>query len=447
MFRILIAVVLVILTNHPADASRITGIVAEVRDTGVIITLTDESTPRRGDKVKLCYETSTGMTMKVGMWRVVSVKGGEVQAEFLSGANRPRKGLKAIFMASDSDSAPEPGPEFRSAVSDGEPPESPKAKSGIKEALIFNEDFHDNSNGWTLGQFDSHEAVVQEGKLYMRHLESGTSFVTNDVGIGWQDTFAIETRIKKRSGSNTPRYGLLFGYNEASSHAYCFAINGEGYAGLYFLNQGKWEKPIIGGKVGRLQTGNRDNTLALVRNAGITYFFINGKSLGSKDNLNLFGNRAGFSVAQDTALEVDYLRVWNDIPRHLSGALLSARAVDQGSVRFTGMKIIPYRLPAGKTLDFTATYTVTDPARKGQKLPAKLSYVVSKGHLPGNKLPDPDNIILEKVVSHKVTEGQPFTFTQRGVEPAAPPGPYTLSIGIKYQKSHRIMRQEFTILQ
>jgi len=445
MFRILTAVVLIVLTIYPAGASRITGKVTDVLDSGVIITVADESTPIAGDKVKLFFQTSTGATMEVGIWRVVSVEGGKVEAEFVSGANRPRKGMRAIVTAADPDSYAASDPEFSRALEDSGPANARQKTSGIEAALIFDEDFNENKNGWKLGQLTSHEAVIQNGKLYIRPLNSGTSFIANDAGIGWNDSFAIQTHIKKRSGGNTHFFGLLFGYNEASAHAYCFGMNGEGYAGLFFLNQGQWEKPIIGGNVGSLQKGNSENTLAVIRNAGATYFFINGKSLGSKDNLNLFGNQVGFSIDHDIELAVDNLRVWNDIPRHLIGPFLAAAAVDKGTVQPISMKIIPYALPAGEELAFTFTYLVTDPEKENSVVPVKIFYSVSKGPMPGNRQVDPDKIVLEDMVSQKITEGQSQTYSRKNLHLPVSPGTHTLTIGIGYQGFRKSLRQEFTV--
>lgn len=97
--RITVAAALMLLTAvflvaNLQAANPVSGQVAAVDGTNIVIIIASKGTIGPGDKVELLYTTSTGVELPVGIWRVRTVRETTVTAEMADSPTRPVLGLR-----------------------------------------------------------------------------------------------------------------------------------------------------------------------------------------------------------------------------------------------------------------------------------------------------------------------------------------------------------------
>jgi hypothetical protein len=143
---------------------------------------------------------------------------------------------------------------------------------------------------------------------------------TNNLVVGVSErlsleNFALELDAEQVSGDDDNEYGLIYGYQDDEDH-YEVAISGDGYAGFFAKEEGRWDDIVRFRPHEAINQRNATNRLRLEVQQGRFSFFINAQ-LAFEDNANHFREGLiGFGCGPfgETILHCsfDNLSIWNE---------------------------------------------------------------------------------------------------------------------------------------
>ena len=129
------------------------------------------------------------------------------------------------------------------------------------------------------------------------------------------ENFSLEVDAAQVSGDNDNEYGLVFGYQDDDNY-YELAISGDGYAGFFVKERGRWETISAFGASSTVNQGNAVNRLRLEALEGSFSFYVNGQlALQESDDrfaVGWIGFGCGSFAEPSPHCTFDNLRVWDE---------------------------------------------------------------------------------------------------------------------------------------
>jgi len=188
-------------------------------------------------------------------------------------------------------------------------PEVYEAYSSDKRMVLFYEEFLDNKNSWFLGIKENvWFQNLQDGSLFFQSFEDVPKEDFKEVFIDQNKDFEIELKIRLDKGIQNKFNGLQWGKQVSEGKQFDFFFNGQGQ---YTIDKytGTFTDFVPVTSTGLIN--NYTYNLLTVRKVGsYYYFFLNKHLVHSMPFEPLFGNGVGFQVAERSAVQIDYLMVW-----------------------------------------------------------------------------------------------------------------------------------------
>lgn len=205
---------------------------------------------------------------------------------------------------------------------------------------VFNEQFANNKNNWTIANSDTREAIVSGGKLIDQFLNEGYR-TSNTIKIEFNEN--SDYRIKfaianlnywfKHDGKNVfPQYGFIWSFQDWDNYNYILFQHGD-VGGRYFsVTVG------LGYKIGSVVNGNdlvhQDwqtspyldlktaiNEITILKTGNQLSFYVGDnsyKELGVAPAENWFSNNAGIYIQSGAKVVLDYLKIEENVPAKVS---------------------------------------------------------------------------------------------------------------------------------
>ncbi len=180
--------------------------------------------------------------------------------------------------------------------------------------LVYNENFSDNTNGWSDNKStEKYSTRIVGGSYYFEHKRTDGAWTSwNRKFIDTEGDFTIEAKIKKVSGILNNGYGIIFGRKD-SDNQYQFEISGNGSYRYDREVDGKVTAVKGWTKSSYINKGNGVyNTLTLKKIDKKVKFYINNGWVYT-DNFDRFlGNIFGFIINKNQKIAVDYLKIYSE---------------------------------------------------------------------------------------------------------------------------------------
>lgn len=221
-----------------------------------------------------------------------------------------------------------------------------------QEKVWINEEFDDNSRGWTSGDHKIYRTKIEDGKYYIKHKRtSGSRSFWIAAFIDPDKDYEIEAKIKQFSGIDNHGYGIVWGTKDAN-RSYDFIISSNGYFEVYEYKDGEFVKIYGWEKISYVNPMGEDNILKIRRENKTTYFYVNGEQVYSMPNISLKGANLGFVLNKEMAIEVDYIRVRQDNEINLVDDLINGFELENlgKSINSKYDEVTPVISPDGKTI-------------------------------------------------------------------------------------------------
>lgn len=187
----------------------------------------------------------------------------------------------------------------------------PSSYEGIPKSMkqrIFLDNFDDNRYQW-INKTSPSSFKIKDGFFYFKN-EFGIPFndgkpIAFDADGNWE----IETRMKFLSGDVEGFNGIMWG-ELVFGKKYIFSFNSLGYHRLEKID-GFDETDIIAPKrIDGLINKTGDNDIVVRKYGDKYYFFINNNYIGEMPYEGMPGQYIGFSVAPNTMVRINFLRLW-----------------------------------------------------------------------------------------------------------------------------------------
>jgi hypothetical protein len=127
--------------------------------------------------------------------------------------------------------------------------------------------------------------------------------------------FSLEVDAAQVSGDNDNEYGLVFGYQD-DDNFYQLAISGDGYAGFFVKERGKWDTISSFSPNSSINQGIAVNRLRLESLEGSFSFYVNGELVLEESDYRFTPGHIGFgcgSLAEPSLhCSFDNLSVWDE---------------------------------------------------------------------------------------------------------------------------------------
>ena len=225
---------------------------------------------------------------------------------------------------------------------------------------IFNDNFFDNSNNWPVSDDENGMLKIESNSFFIKRKKSlGATISLKTITINQSSSFIIQTEVKKISGINNNGFGIAWGAaNDNVSDYFQFIISGDGSYEVGKWKNGnneriiKWtESPYI-----NKWDGSR-NKLSIIKEGTSMKFFINDQYVNEIKFRKFIGDRFGFLVCKNQAVEFDYIKLsyiekqkYNDIPE----IIVTEPHIDRG-IQIVATKRIKV---AGRAIDSDGIYEI-----------------------------------------------------------------------------------------
>ena len=343
-----------------------------------------------------------------------------------------------------------------------------------REKVIFEDDFSSNRYRWSTPDNELWRLAVEGGKYVINNKNDRGSCRSWNKGIDLKPglDFTIEASIEKTGGPDNHGYGLIWGLND-NQNLYLFEIGGNGYFGVFRIENGA-PSPIINWKpLASINKGNSINKLTLARYNEKTYFFVNDKYAGGAGGLPLFGGRAGFGNESKIETAVDYIRIIEGVPERLRikipgyekpveaipveeviVAAAPEEAVEKNVAEepeeeikvpigprpepvfeLVSASMTPQPVPAGGKFDIVVDYRISEPGVETATIPVELSYRISSA----------GELLFESEQVQVTSFNGKITRRIEHVNASKKPGEYRVNLRLRYQRKEIEKTLDFEI--
>ena len=201
---------------------------------------------------------------------------------------------------------------------------SPAAKEEPQreEALLLEERFADNRNGWSIGNWDAASAVIKNQQYVITMKKQTPIFYSKiDLSMDPSRNFSVEATVAKLGGgdgdSASAYYGIIFGRDFSNMYEFCVHATGRHMIRRQINGDTSFVQPsVISHRVNR---GNTANTFKIVKEGDALTFYLNGHELNRERgklliaNVNLIGYTTWRTAGEDLRIAGR-----NFIVRHLN---------------------------------------------------------------------------------------------------------------------------------
>jgi outer membrane protein OmpA-like peptidoglycan-associated protein len=223
--------------------------------------------------------------------------------------------------------------------------------------IIVHDDFSDDRNGWTTGNYDDHSVNIQDGKLVITKREAKGRVITISRFLQEDKDFSMEATFTHTEQSENKSVGLVWGHSSETSLDNYFSFSNDGYY-LIATDQpsrkeiGEWTKTTF------IKPHGQENTLKVVQRTGRLYFYINNNLVKEIKTLKWFDNRFGVITFSNQKLLVDNFILKSsqqiNLPPTLSSGLIKENLGT--TVNSVYDDLGPIVSADGKTLYFSRKY-------------------------------------------------------------------------------------------
>ena len=176
--------------------------------------------------------------------------------------------------------------------------------------IVFNDEFENNDNEWNLNS--SYLTMKIEGGDFYCESQNSKNYVKTYVKrrfipINQSGDYEIEISMRYVKGKGSRPLGLTFG-RDVAGNEYNFYFSSDGKYKILKSEDGKDQNYVNWTSHHLLRTYSY-NTLTVRKTDQVWYFFINRDKVFETEAEPLFGYDMGFTIGEDMAIEVDYLKI------------------------------------------------------------------------------------------------------------------------------------------
>ncbi len=226
--------------------------------------------------------------------------------------------------------------------------------SAAQKNILFEENFEDNYLRWLTGHTPSFEAKVANGVYALSHkVKNSTYYFWQSVPIHTDTSFYIEAIVQPQKELANGVYGLLWGLYDAQNYN-AFLISNTGKASVIVCRKGR----IISKKnwvdLANYQKGKKEK-LGIQYQGGQLHFYYNETAIFSTAPLSFQGGFLGFILADQTAINVDRIRVKQDQKINLAAGVIQGLEKENlgHNINSTALELHPIIAADGQHLYFT----------------------------------------------------------------------------------------------
>lgn len=220
-------------------------------------------------------------------------------------------------------------------------------------ALLFDENFDDNSNGWNITDNDDASSELINGYFFINNkgINNGYRFWT-EFKIDYEQDFTVETKMRQVYGNSDDGFGLYIVSNGAEDNIN-FEIKSNGDFRTSIQTDGTYDK-LDWSSNSNINTKGEYNVLRIKKSNDFLYFYVNDKLVNAQSFTGGFGDDFGFILRSRMKVQVDYIKIYGSKPKiNLVDDPITNPKENLGSgVNTNYSELIPVIAPDGKYLYF-----------------------------------------------------------------------------------------------
>ena len=177
------------------------------------------------------------------------------------------------------------------------------------QTSVFTENFDNSNQGWVIGNNDTRELRIFNGRYYFDYKKDKNWTVSSKTfTLSSSQNFEVETSIQKLSGVNDYGYGLFL--KKSNGDAIEITISGSGYFRTDKVKNNRYEKLTGWTKSSSVKTGNyATNKLKIKKVKNTVTFYINNKLVDTQTLYDVSGSRVGFVINKNQKISIDYVNI------------------------------------------------------------------------------------------------------------------------------------------
>lgn len=219
--------------------------------------------------------------------------------------------------------------------------------------IIIEENFDDNKNSWPLINNEEAESAIIKGLYVLTCKNKDISYrFWNNFNLSGDDDFTLEVKLRQVSGDVDNAFGVFF-FSKNTEKNYNFEIKSSGYFRTGNKIQNDYDEKDYK-PTSYINPKPQYNILTVEKKDNYIYYYINNNLVNVKNFEGLLGDNWGFVVRNFIKIEVDYFKLWINLPEiEIAENVPTGQKINLGSnVNSPYSELIPVIAPDGKTIFF-----------------------------------------------------------------------------------------------
>lgn len=172
--------------------------------------------------------------------------------------------------------------------------------------ILLEDNFVNNNNYWPEEKTSTKTLNISNGYIIYNKDYFQKSWM-NNVTDG-QENLEIEVELQKLSGRENNAINVIFGSDAEASNYLAFGVSGDGQY-LVSSYTGQWNIHINWTASKHIRTGSGLNTLKVIKEGTMYYFYINGQYVNEVEIPGWYGDSVGFGVNSGIEAKIKRVKV------------------------------------------------------------------------------------------------------------------------------------------
>ncbi len=230
--------------------------------------------------------------------------------------------------------------------------------------LLFEENFDDNANDWSVDNDKESLTTIQSGFYNMFNKTSDSYYCYwNDFEFEMNKDFTVESEIIMTSGNDEDYAGIII-CAEGVDDKYSFAVSPGGEYRIATSVNGKTKGDWVSSSY--INKKNESNILKIEKKGDKLFCYINNNFVATKKFQGAFGDNFGFILSSNAKSKADYFNIYGNRPQInvVDNPIMLPKENLGSGVNTKYDELHPVISPDGKTLYFVRDdypYNIGDP--------------------------------------------------------------------------------------
>lgn len=219
--------------------------------------------------------------------------------------------------------------------------------------LLFEENFDDNTNEWSVDNDYESEAYIENGFYYMNNKTSSSYYIFwNSFDFEMEKDFIVEAKVELTYGKDDDDYNGIIFCSDGVDNTYSFSLSNDGNYRIGITDDGYLKGDWVASQY--IKPKGQPNFIKIEQIDNKLNYYINDHLVQSKKYQGPFGSDFGFILSSSAKANADYYKIYGTRPKIniVDNPIMNPKENLGAGINTQYDELHPVISPDGKTIYF-----------------------------------------------------------------------------------------------